>query len=283
MCRKWWKWTTVIDGAWLPWATTRPTLSSSSSSTGWRGSLSSPSTASTSCSTPSSSSTTVPAWTSGLKRLINKKESGFRTSPWKYIFQRELLPNCGWGERLWKLWSSPLPSAQVKNHKNRFFLSVSALKSLQDIVENCMFIVEFIALRLHCHLSTGSSLQRGTQRKSGKTPKCLTDTHLSQPPLYHLKNLLHPQEEHQPQKPPLSISSSPPFVCAGAVACWSTATSWWRTTGRPGRKPSKPWSATCAAGIYTHHFSNHWLFNLFAIELVEAIQEECRDALMLLK
>ena len=71
MCRKWWKWTTVIDGAWLPWATTRPTLSSSSSSTGWRGSSSSPSTASTSCSTPSSSSTTVPAWTSGLKSHWN--------------------------------------------------------------------------------------------------------------------------------------------------------------------------------------------------------------------
>ena len=62
-----------------------------------------------------------------------------------------------------------------------------------------MFIVEFIALRLNCHLSTGSSLQRGTRRKSGKNPKCLTDTHFSQPPLYHLKNLLHPQEEHQPE------------------------------------------------------------------------------------
>ena len=72
-----------------------------------------------------------------------------------------------------------------------------------------MFIVEFIALRLHCHLSTGSLLQRGTRRKSGKNPKCLTDTHFIQPPLYHV-NLLHPQEEHQPKKRPLSISSSPP-------------------------------------------------------------------------
>ena len=31
-----------------------------------------------------------------------------------FLLQRELLSNGGWGERLWQLWASPLPSAQVQ-------------------------------------------------------------------------------------------------------------------------------------------------------------------------
>ena len=91
---------------------------------------------------------------------MSEKSHHQRTSPLFIVFfflQRELLSNSGGGECLWQLWSSPLPSPQVQHsekncHKFKLFYHI------------CITLI----VEIH-PLSTGSSLQRETQRKSGKT------------------------------------------------------------------------------------------------------------------